>query len=56
MSLKKKADFHNWNEAKGKSRGDKEENLKLNEHIEKVRTLIADGYQQLNTAEESCYC
>ena len=47
ISLKKKVDPQNWDDAKGKARGTKDEIRKLNEHIERVRTIIADGYHQL---------
>ena len=47
ISLKKKVNPQNWDDAKGKARGTKDEFRKLNEHIERVRTLIADGYHQL---------
>lgn len=47
ISLKKKVNLQNWDEVKGKARGTKEEIRKLNEHIERVRTLIADGYHEL---------
>ncbi|EHQ24706.1 site-specific integrase [Mucilaginibacter paludis] len=47
ISLKKKVNPQNWDEAKGKARGTKDEPRKLNEHIERVRTLIADGYHEL---------
>jgi site-specific recombinase XerD len=47
ISLKKKVNPQNWDENKGKARGTKEEIRKLNEHIERVRTLIADGYHEL---------
>jgi site-specific recombinase XerD len=47
ISLKKKVNPLNWDEVKGKARGTKEEIRKLNEHIERVRTLIADGYHEL---------
>lgn len=47
ISLKKKVDPKSWDEVKGKVRGTKEEIRKLNEHIERVRTLIADGYHEL---------
>ncbi|MES2375057.1 MAG: site-specific integrase [Bacteroidota bacterium] len=47
ISLKKKVNPQNWDEAKGKARGPKDETRKLNEHIERIRTLIADGYHQL---------
>ena len=47
ISLKKKVNPQNWDEAKGKARGTKDEFRKLNEHIERVRTLIADGYHEL---------
>jgi site-specific recombinase XerD len=47
ISLKKKVNPQNWDDAKGKARGTKEEIRKLNEHIERVRTIIADGYHEL---------
>jgi site-specific recombinase XerD len=47
ISLKKKVNPQNWDDAKGKARGTKDEIRKLNEHIERVRTLIADGYHEL---------
>ena len=47
ISLKKKVNPQNWDDLKGKARGTKEEIRKLNEHIERVRTLIADGYHEL---------
>ncbi|MFD2147008.1 phage integrase SAM-like domain and Arm DNA-binding domain-containing protein [Mucilaginibacter antarcticus] len=47
ISLKKKVNPQNWDDAKGKARGTKDETRKLNEHIERIRTLIADGYHQL---------
>ncbi len=47
ISLKKKVNPQNWDDAKGKARGTKDEIRKLNEHIERVRTIIADGYHQL---------
>jgi site-specific recombinase XerD len=46
-SLKKKVNPQNWDDAKGKARGTKDEIRKLNEHIERVHTIIADGYHQL---------
>jgi site-specific recombinase XerD len=47
ISLKKKINPQNWDDVKGKARGTKDEIRKLNEHIERVRTLIADGYHTL---------
>lgn len=47
ISLKKKIETKNWDATKGKVRGTKEEACKLNEHIERVRTLISDAYYQL---------
>jgi site-specific recombinase XerD len=47
ISLKKKVSPQNWDDVKGKARGTKEEIRKLNEHIERVRTIIADGYHEL---------
>jgi site-specific recombinase XerD len=47
ISLKKKVNPQNWDDAKGKARGTKDEIRKLNDHIERVRTIIADGYHEL---------
>nr|WP_294901384.1 site-specific integrase [uncultured Pedobacter sp.] len=47
ISLKKKIETMNWDAAKGKAKGIKEEARKLNDHIERVRTLISDAYYQL---------
>lgn len=47
ISLKKKVEPRLWDETKGKARGARDEIRKLNEHIERVRTLIADGYHEL---------
>jgi site-specific recombinase XerD len=47
ISLKKKVNPQSWDDVKGKAKGRSEEIRKLNEHIERVRTLIADGYHQL---------
>lgn len=47
ISLKKKINPQNWDDVKGKARGTKDEIRKLNEHIERVRTLIADCYHAL---------
>ncbi len=47
ISLKKKVRVQNWDEAKGKARGSKEETRRLNEHIERIRSLVADCYHQL---------
>jgi hypothetical protein len=40
ISLKRKVDPKSWDEAKGKARGTKEEIRTLNEHIERVRTIV----------------
>ena len=44
-SLKKKVAPKNWDNAKGK----REEIVKLNEHIERARTLVSDTYHELIT-------
>ncbi|WP_084163850.1 phage integrase SAM-like domain-containing protein [Olivibacter sitiensis] len=47
ISLKKKVAPKEWDDAKGRAKGKREEIVKLNSHIERVRTLIADGYHEL---------
>ncbi|WP_099365256.1 site-specific integrase [Sphingobacterium sp. 1.A.4] len=47
ISLKSKIDPNNWDEAKGRAKGKREEIIKLNSHMEQVRSLIFDGYQEL---------
>ena len=47
ISLKKKVAPKDWDEAKGKAKGKREKIQKLNSHIERVRTLIADAYHEL---------
>src|SRR5690606_39079170 len=47
ISLKSKVSSKAWDEAKGKAKGKREEVVKLNNHIERVRSLITDAYHQL---------
>jgi site-specific recombinase XerD len=47
ISLKRKVNPLNWDDARGKAKGNTEELRKLNAHVERVRTIIADGYHQL---------
>lgn len=47
ISLKSKVSIHNWDEAKGRAKGKREEIKKLNSHMEQVRSLIVDSYNQL---------
>ncbi len=47
ISLKNKVSINNWDEAKGKAKGKREEIVKLNSHMEQVRSLIFDCYQEL---------
>lgn len=47
ISLKKKVSAHLWDNVKGRAKGTREETRRLNAHIERVRTIIADGYHQL---------
>jgi hypothetical protein len=47
ISLKSKVSINNWDEAKGRAKGKREEVIKLNSHMEKVRSLIFDSYQEL---------
>jgi len=47
ISLKQKVDPDAWDEVKGRAKGKSEEIIKLNNYIERIRTLIADGYHDL---------
>lgn len=47
ISLKVKVLPKNWDEVKGKAKGKREDVIKLNNHIERVRSLITDCYHQL---------
>lgn len=47
ISLKCKVSIDNWDEAKGRAKGKLPEFLKLNSHMEQVRSLIFDCYQEL---------
>lgn len=47
ISLKTKVSINNWDDVKGKAKGKREEIVKLNSHMEHVRSLIFDCYQQL---------
>lgn len=47
ISLKTKVLIENWDNVKGKAKGKREEIVKLNNHMEHVRSLIFDCYHQL---------
>lgn len=47
ISLKQKIQPKDWDDVKGRAKGKREEIIKLNSHIERVRTIIADGYNDL---------
>ena len=47
ISLKSKVSINNWDEAKGRAKGKRQEIVKLNSHMEQVRSLIFDCYQEL---------
>jgi len=47
ISLKQKVDPNTWDDVKGRAKGKSEEVIKLNNHLERIRTLIADGYNDL---------
>ncbi|MGV3458864.1 MAG: site-specific integrase [Flavobacterium sp.] len=47
ISLKQKVEPKDWDDVKGRAKGKREEIIKLNSHIERVRTIIADGYNDL---------
>jgi hypothetical protein len=47
ISLKQKVDPKAWDEVKGRAKGKSEAVIKLNNHLERIRTLIADGYNDL---------
>lgn len=47
ISLKKKIDPKAWDDIKGRAKGKRHEIVKLNNHLERVRSIIADGYHNL---------
>lgn len=47
ISLKSKVSINNWDDTKGRAKGKRQEIVKLNSHMEQVRSLIFDGYLQL---------
>lgn len=47
ICLKSKVSINNWDEAKGRAKGKRQEIVKLNSHMEQVRSLIFDSYQEL---------
>lgn len=47
ISLKKKIDPKFWDEAKGRAKGKRDESAGLNNYIERIRSIIADGYHNL---------
>jgi site-specific recombinase XerD len=47
ISLKKKIAAKDWDDLRGRAKGKNDEIIKLNSHIERIRTLIADGYHNL---------
>lgn len=47
ISLKAKILLKDWNELKAKAKGKREDVVKLNQHIERVRSLLTDYYYQL---------
>ena len=47
ISLKSKVSINNWDEVKGRGKGKQQEIVKLNNHMEQVRSLIFDSYQEL---------
>ncbi|MEL1243805.1 Arm DNA-binding domain-containing protein [Flavobacterium sp. DGU11] len=47
VSLKKKIDPKFWDEAKGRAKGKRDESASLNNYIERIRSIIADGYHNL---------
>ncbi len=47
ISLKSKVSINNWDEVKGRAKGKRPEIVKLNSHMEQVRSLIFDCYQEL---------
>lgn len=47
ISLKKKIDPKAWDDIKGRAKGKRDEIVKLNNHLERVRSIIADGYHNL---------
>jgi len=47
ISLKSKVAVKNWDEAKGKAKGKRDEIARLNTHMETVRAQLSDCYNQL---------
>jgi hypothetical protein len=47
ISLKRKIDPKAWDDVKGRAKGKREEIIKLNNHLERVRSMIAEGYHNL---------
>lgn len=47
ISLKKKIDPKFWDEGKGRAKGKRDESAGLNNYIERIRSIIADGYHNL---------
>jgi len=47
ISLKAKILAKDWSELKGKAKGKREDVVKLNKHIDRVRSLLTDYYYQL---------
>ncbi|PVH24729.1 site-specific integrase [Sphingobacterium corticibacter] len=47
ISLKSKVSIRDWDHVRGRAKGRREEIVSLNQHIERVRSLITDAYHQL---------
>ncbi|MFD2967723.1 site-specific integrase [Sphingobacterium bambusae] len=47
ISLKRKVSRDQWSDLKGRAKGRSEEVVKLNNHIDRMRTLIAEAYHTL---------
>ncbi|WDF69612.1 Arm DNA-binding domain-containing protein [Sphingobacterium oryzagri] len=47
ISLKRKVSPDQWSDLKGRAKGRSEEVVKLNTHIDRMRTLIAEAYHSL---------
>ncbi|WP_236581834.1 Arm DNA-binding domain-containing protein [Sphingobacterium spiritivorum] len=48
ISVKRTIEEKNWNSKKGLAKGSREEIVKLNNHLEKLRSSIVECYQELH--------
>ncbi|MEJ7778556.1 MAG: Arm DNA-binding domain-containing protein [Daejeonella sp.] len=53
IALKKKVDPNSWDEGKGQARAKSDELKKLNNHLELVRSQIAECYHELDRQKKA---